>query len=182
MTPISSHSWGLTNYAIVPPGIDVSRLSTSALPMTGRVTLLMASAPWVADQFDLKGVDVLLDVAAQDKALDLILLWRGLLLDELRERIARRGIEDRVEVVTDRVNIDDYLRRAHAAVLLAKRGDIVKAYPHSLLESLVAGKPVILSDALPMADFVRQKGCGIVLDEVSSGALVAGIDGAQTRL
>ena len=104
------------------------------------------------------------------------MLWRGLLLDELRERIGRRGLEDRVEVVANRVAIDDYLRRAHAAVLLAKRGDIVKAYPHSLIESLVAGKPVILSDALPMADYVRQKGCGIVVDEVSSEALAAAVE------
>ena len=169
-------SWGLTNHTIVPPGIDVSRLRSGSLPMTDRVTLLMASAPWTADQFDLKGIDALLDAAARDKRLNLILLWRGLLLEELRERIGRRGLEDRVEVVANRVAIDDYLRRAHAAVLLAKRGDIVKAYPHSLIESLVAGKPVILSDAVPMADYVRQKGCGIVVGEVSSEALAAAVE------
>jgi glycosyltransferase involved in cell wall biosynthesis len=63
----------------------------------------------------------------------------------------------------------------HATVLPAKRSDIVKAYPHSLLESLVAGKPVILSDVLPMADFVRQHECGIVIEEVSAQTLVQAI-------
>jgi glycosyltransferase involved in cell wall biosynthesis len=102
----------------------------------------------------------------------LILLWRGLLLDQLRERVARRGIDDRVEIVPERVEIDDYLKRANAVVLAAKRSDIVKAYPHSLLESLAAGRPVILSAALPMADFVREHRCGIVVDNVTSRSLI----------
>ena len=111
----------------------------------------------------------------------LILLWRGLLLDKLLERIERLGVEDRVEVVTDRVNVNDYLRRAHAAVLLAKRGDIVKAYPHSLIESLVAGKPVVLTSALSMSDYVRQQDCGIVIDDVSVPGLLAGIEALRLR-
>ena len=174
-------SWGLTNHTIVPPGVDVSALSVGTLPLTGPLTLLMASAPWTAEQFDLKGIDALLDAAAHDKRLNLILLWRGLLYDELRERIARRGVAERVEVITNHTNVNDCLRRAHATVLVARRGDIVKAYPHSLLESLVAGKPVILSDAIPMADYVRQRGCGIVVNEASSAALAAAIEALRSN-
>ena len=55
-------------------------------------------------------------------------------------------------------------RQVHGTVLLTKRHDIVKSYPHSLIESLVATKPVILSDTIPMADYVRGKDCGIVLE------------------
>jgi glycosyltransferase involved in cell wall biosynthesis len=168
-------SWGLSNYAIVPPAIDATRITRGALPLGDEITLLMASAPWVEEQFDLKGVDDLLEAAAQMAKVKLIFLWRGLLLDQLRERIAQRGMVDRVEVVADRVEINDYLKRAHAAILPAKRSDIVKAYPHSLLESLAAGKPVILSAALPMADFVREHRCGIVLEEVTGRSLVEAI-------
>ena len=110
------------------------------------------------------------------------MIWRGLLLNELRERVERRGIGDRVEIVPERVAINDYLKRAHAAVLAAKRSDIVKAYPHSLLESLVAGKPVILSAALPMADYVRQHRCGIVVEDVSAADAHAGHRGAARAL
>ena len=49
-------SWGLSNYAVVPPAIQTAQLSRSALPLTDEMTLLMASAPWAKDQFDLKGV------------------------------------------------------------------------------------------------------------------------------
>ena len=174
-------SWGLSNYAVVPPAIETARLEQSALPLADEMTLLMASAPWAEDQFDLKGVDALLDAAVRLPKLRLILLWRGLLLKELLERVERRGIKDRVEIVPERVDINAYLSRAHATVLPAKRSDIVKAYPHSLLESLVAGKPVILSDALPMADYVRQHECGIVVEEVNEQTLVQAIEDLRAR-
>ena len=141
----------------------------------------MASAPWVEHQFDEKGVDTLLDAAARLPNLKLVLLWRGLLQEELLARIARRGIDDRVEIVSGRVNINDYLKRVHATVLLVKRSDIVKAYPHSLLESLVAGKPVILSNALPMADYVRRHSCELVLETVDVDALVAAVGRLQSQ-
>jgi glycosyltransferase involved in cell wall biosynthesis len=167
--------WGLSNWAIVPPAIDVSPLTQSVLPLEDQLTLLMASAPWVEDQFDLKGIDALLDATAAIPTLRLILLWRGLLLKELLERVHRRGLGDRVEIITERVDINRLLKRVHATALLAKRSDIVKAYPHSLLESLVAGKPVILSDALPMADYVRDQRCGLVLEDVSAATLTPAI-------
>ena len=145
-------SWGLRNYAVVRPGVATGRLAPSELPLGDELVLLMASAPWVEEQFDLKGIDVLLDAVVAAPNLKLILLWRGLLLEELRERVARRDIADRVEIVTEHVSIGDFLARAHAGVLLAKRGDIVKSYPHSLIESLMAGKPVILTEAISMAE------------------------------
>jgi glycosyltransferase involved in cell wall biosynthesis len=174
-------SWGLSNYSVVPPAIETRGLERSTLPLTDEMTLLMASAPWSEEQFDLKGVDALLDAAARLPELRLILLWRGVLLNELLERVERRGLKDRIEIVPERADINACLRRVHATVLPAKRSDIIKAYPHSLLESLVAGKPVILSDALPMADYVRQHECGIVLEEVSGEALVQAIKDLRTR-
>jgi glycosyltransferase involved in cell wall biosynthesis len=173
--------WGLSNYVVVGPGIDTSRLTQGRLPLREQMTLLMASAPWVDDQFDTKGYDALLDAVKARPTLRLILLWRGSLETELRERINARGIGDRVEVRTSGVEINDYLKRVHAAILPAKRGDIVKAFPHSLIESLVAGKPVVLSDALPMAEYVRRHDCGVVLNEVTEDALLAGIDLLQSR-
>ena len=174
-------SWGLSNSAVVPPAIDISRLTQSVLPLQDKMTLLMASAPWVEDQFDLKGIDALLDAIATLPKLRLILLWRGLLLKELVDRVERRGITGKVDIITERVAIDNYLRQAHAAVLPAKRSDIVKAYPHSLLESLIAGKPVILSESLPMADFVRNHKCGIVLAEVTEQSLIEAIQSLRKR-
>ena len=174
-------AWGVKNCTVVPPAIDAAGLTPQTLPLGTELTLLMASAPWVEEQFDTKGVDVLLEAVARDPAIRLILLWRGLLLDELMARMARLGVGDRVEVVPGHVDIGDYLKRAHAAVLLAKRSDIVKAYPHSLMESLLAGKPVILTEALPMADYVRQRDCGIVAESADSPGLLSAVEALRSR-
>ena len=173
--------WGLSNGAVVPPAIDVSIRKAPALSPDRDITLLMASAPWTEEQFDTKGVDALLDAAARDSSIKLILLWRGLFEESLRARIARLDIEDQVEVVTDHVDINDYLQRAHAAVLLAKRSDIVKAYPNSLMEALLASRPVIVTEALPIADYVRKKDCGIVAQGVTGAAILEALKALRDR-
>ena len=96
--------------------------------------------------------------------------------------VERHGVADRVAIVNRRVDVSDYLQRAHAAVLLAKRSDIVKAYPHSLIGALVAQKPVIVTNAIPMADYVRQHQCGIVLDDVCLDSVIAAIDGLKNPI
>ena len=169
-------AWGLTNYTIIPPGIDTANVVPSALPLGRELTLLMASAPWISRQFDTKGIDLLLETAAKLPFLRLILLWRGVLADELKQRVERFDLGKRVEIVNHKVDISDYLKRAHAAVLLVKDGGLVKSFPHSLFESLVAGKPVLISDTIAMADFVSNRQCGIVVTEMTIAALVLAIE------
>lgn len=127
-------------------------------------------------QFDLKGIDVLLEAVAKLPNLRLILLWRGLLYHELIERIQRLGISDKVEIINHYVDVNEYLKRAHATVLLAKQADIVKSFPNSLMESLTAGKPVLVSDTIPIADMVQINQCGIVVKDIRFQGLVEAIN------
>jgi glycosyltransferase involved in cell wall biosynthesis len=169
-------SWGLTNYAIISPGIDTSGFASAALPLDRELTLLMASAPWSRRQFDLKGVDLLLATVAKLPFLRLILLWRGVLADELAKRVERLDIGKRVEIVNRKVNVNDYLEKVHATVVLAKNGGIVRSFPHSLIESLIAGKPVLLSDTIAMSDYVSNRQCGVVVRDMSMAALSSAIE------
>jgi glycosyltransferase involved in cell wall biosynthesis len=169
-------SWGLTNYTIVPPAIETAQLRPTILPLDSELTLLMASAPWHKRQFATKGIDLLLAAVAEHPFLRLILLWRGVLADELATRVARLDIEDRVEIVNRKVDVGHYLNRAHATVLLVQNGGLVKSFPHSLMESLVAGKPVLLSNTIAMADFVTRRQCGIVPARLDTAALRSAIE------
>jgi glycosyltransferase involved in cell wall biosynthesis len=169
-------AWGLTNYSIVPPGVDTAGVTPTALPLGQELVLLMASAPWHSRQFHSKGIDLLLATAARLPFLRLILLWRGVLVDEITSRVQRYDIGNRVEVVNRKVNINDYLKKAHATVLLANNGGLVKAFPHSLVESIAAGKPVLLSDTIAMADYVRNHHCGVVVPAMTFEALTAAIE------
>ncbi len=169
-------SWGLTNYAIIPPGIAASALIPPKLPLGRELILLMASAPWTGRQFDLKGIDLLLATVAKLPFLRIILLWRGMLEDQLALRVQRLGLKQRVEIVNRKVDVGDYLKKVHATVLLVKNGGIVKSFPHSLIESLLAGKPVLLSDTIAMSDYASNQKCGVVVRDLEFGALAAAID------
>jgi glycosyltransferase involved in cell wall biosynthesis len=156
--------------------IETAGLAPATLPLDRELTLLMASAPWIGKQFDLKGIDLLLAAAAKLPFLRLILLWRGVLADELARRVERLGVANRVEIVNRKVNVNDYLKKAHAAVVLARNGGVVRSFPHSLIESLLAGKPVLLSETIAMADYVRSGRCGVVVPDMSMAALTSAID------
>ncbi len=167
---------GLGNVHRVRSGIDVHRFSHHPLPLEGEIHLLMASAPWTRAQFRAKGVDALLGAVAAEPRLRLTLLWRGVLADEARRRIRERGLEDRVKLIDRLVDVDEVLAGVHATVNLADRGDVVKAFPHSLMESLAAGKPVLVSREIPMADYVEAKGAGVVVEAMSAGAVLTALE------
>jgi glycosyltransferase involved in cell wall biosynthesis len=164
----------LRNAHVIRPGIDTSRFSPTPPPAGPGLALLAGSAPWTRAQFVTKGVEALLAAAEARPDLRLVFLWRGLFFEEMQERVARRGLERRVEVINRRVEVNEVLARVHAAVALASDATLVKAFPHSLLESLAAGRPVLVSRALPMADYAERTGCGQVVERVSAeGVLVA---------
>ena len=167
--------WGLENVHVIRPGIDTSRFSPVAPPTGPGFTLLAGSAPWTEAQFRSKGVEALLAAAEAHPDLWLVFLWRDMFFETMQTRVAQCGLQRRVEVINRWVDVNEILARVHAAVVLAADTTLVKAFPHSLLEALAAGRPVLVSRALPMADYVAQIGCGQVVEEVSPEAVLAAL-------
>ena len=159
-------TWHIPNVALIRPGIEVARFSYSPPPSGTPFTLLMASAPWTLPQFQSKGVDALLEVAQRHPGLRLVFLWRGVLFNEMQHRVRAKGLETRVEIINEVVDVNAILSRVHAAVVFASDETLIKAYPHSLLEALAAGKPVIISRIIPMAEQVERCECGQVVDHL----------------
>lgn len=163
---------GYRNLHLVRPAIDTGRFHYQPLPVEpGSLTLLVGSAPWTLAQFEHKGVNTLLALAQQMPGLRLIFLWRGLHLEALQDRIRQAGLQKRVEVINQWIDVDQALSQVHAAIVLADHPTIVKAYPHSLIESLAAGKPVIASQAIPMADYVIEHNCGKTVEKLEVAAV-----------
>jgi len=169
-------SWGLENVALVRPGVDTGRFTYSPLPLRSEITLMVGSAPWTKRQFHTKGVDALLLAAKQAPHLRLVFLWRGVLADEIERRVRQMNLTKQVSVLNRMVDVNEVLAGVHASVTLATAPDIVKSYPHSLLESLSAGKPVLVSRAIPMADYVERSGCGVVVESVSPKCILTAIE------
>ncbi|WP_420645719.1 glycosyltransferase [Candidatus Leptofilum sp.] len=174
-------AWGIDNTAVIHSGIDISQFHYQPPPADAPFTLMMASAPWTKAQFRSKGIDALLATAQEYPDLHLIFLWRGLLADEMRQRIAQANLRERVTLLNERVNVNDILSRVHASILLADNPALVKAFPHSLLESLVAGKPVLVSPTMALADYVAANECGVVVTAVSSQAILQALNQLQSQ-
>ena len=162
------------HFRIIRPGIATERFNPMPLVFRDELVLLVGSAPWINRQFQTKGIDLLLD-AARILPLRLVFLWRGILRDELERRVARHRLNARVEIINEATDVNLVLARVHATVVLASTENQVKAYPHSLMESLAAGKPVLVSGCIPMADYVATTQCGEVVAQLSLEVLQAAI-------
>jgi glycosyltransferase involved in cell wall biosynthesis len=167
--------WGITNVETAGPLIDVTSFGYRPPAADAPFTLMMGSAPWTEEQFHSKGVDALLEAARRRPHLHLIFLWRGVLAQEMNRRVERAGLRDRVQVLNKIVEVNEVLARAHATVVLAAEETLIKAYPHSLLESLAAGKPVLVSRLIPMAQMVAETGCGQVVESVNVENVLAAV-------
>jgi glycosyltransferase involved in cell wall biosynthesis len=165
-------SWGLDNCYLVRPGIDKSRFTFSPLPLHSEIRLMVGSAPWAQTQFRTKGVNALLSAAKQSSNLQLVFLWRGVLAEEMERRVRRMNLEKQVVVLNKRVDVNEVLANVHASITLAASPAIVRSYPHSLMDSLAAGKPILVSRALPMSDYVEQTGCGKVVESVTPESIL----------
>lgn len=168
--------WGIENAIVIHTGIDTNRFTFQPPPDDTPFTLMMGSAPWTNAQFHSKGIDALLAVAQQRPNLHLIFLWRGRLVNEMISRVQQANLSERVTVLNEKVNVNDILSRVHASIVLAEDQVLVKAFPHSLLESLVAGKPVLVSQTLALADYVKANECGVVVPDVTPQAILQAID------
>ena len=181
-------SLGIKNYHLIRPSIDVSCFKFTPVSHHSKFVLMSGSAPWTKAQFALKGVEALFTAIRNLPELHLVLLWRGLFLEELKTRICEHRLENRVKIINKKVDVNDVLGRVHASIVLASRHQIVKAYPHSLLESLAAGKPVIVSQSIPMADYVGETATGVIVPQVTPNdveqaiqRLMSGYEGFQSN-
>lgn len=173
--------WGIENSFLVRPGVDTARFHYQPCPLQKDIRLMVASAPWTMAQFRSKGVDALLKAAQQAPYLRLIFLWRGVLTDEMTSRIQAMGLSQQVTVIDKLTDVNAILTNVHAAITLADKPGIIKSYPHSLLDSLAAGKPVLVSQAIPMADYVTETGCGVVVSSVTPNAILEAIEALRQQ-
>ncbi|MGH9465612.1 MAG: glycosyltransferase [Thermoanaerobaculia bacterium] len=172
---------GFPYVTVVPSPAHLDGIQRLPAPPPPPLALVAGSAPWTRRQFASKGVDLLLAAARRRPELSLTFLWRGVLEDAMARRHRRTGLGDRVRVVRERVAVGALLAASHAAVVLAARPRLVKAYPHSLLEALAAGRPILASACLPIAVWAERHGCGIGVPELSTAALEGALDRLESR-
>jgi glycosyltransferase involved in cell wall biosynthesis len=117
-----------------------------------------------------------LSAAKQSPNLQLVFLWRGVLAEEMERRVRRMNLEKQVVVLNKQVDVNEILASVHASITLAASPAIVRSYPHSLMDSLAAGKPILVSRAIPMSDYVERTGCGKVVESVTPESILTAVE------
>jgi glycosyltransferase involved in cell wall biosynthesis len=178
---------GIQNVMVSPPFVNFQKVKLTVPPLP--FTLLMASAPWEKSQFKSKGVLLLIELLGRIPELQIIFIWRDILFDDMNRLVRLSPYADQMTLINERVDMLSYLEKSHAVVLLAEQAALVKSYPHSLMEGLLAGRPVVTSPTIAMSRLVAEKGYGEVLNsfsldalEVAVRKLMDGFDSYQQQL
>lgn len=120
-----------------------------------------------------KGVDYLIDALAQIPGIRLAVAGDGPQLAALRTRADQRGVADRVEflgeVSHERLTV--YFRAADYMILYSG----YEGLSHTILESLLAGTPVIASARGGNPEIVRDGVNGLLVKHPDTDALVAAL-------
>lgn len=150
------------------PGIQIDNNSEiTSVPDYDNFRLLMASAPHSLGQFKSKKIFLLLDYVQQHTDIELVLLWRGLHSHKIKQLIESRMLGNRVTLVDEYVDVKPYYDRSHATVLLCDEDGVVKNYPHSLIESINYGRPIITSHKIEMSKIINEYNLGLALEDHS---------------
>ena len=169
-------SRGMHDVHVIRPGINLSLIKSMPPPeQDSEFVILAGSAPWTRDQFEGKGFDLLLELLHRIPQVRMVCLWRGILYREWDARIRRAGLAGRVEIINEKTEISRVFSQCHCAVVLALQPGLVKSFPNSLMEALAAGRPIIVSRAIPMSHYVEATGCGRVIETLTPEDLVSAV-------
>ena len=167
-------SIGTIDVGISPPFVDFQK---NILPVPDEpFTLLMASAPWEKSQFKTKGIHLILEALNRIPDLHVVFIWRHILFEEMRDIVQESPNRDRIKLINRHVDIAAELSNVHAVILLAQFSSLVKSFPHSLMEGLLSGRPVLTTASIPIGKEISDHNYGEVLQSFSIEALEDGIE------
>lgn len=175
-------SKGLNNVKIIKPGIDLNLIhfnKSDVFDKNKPLKIIIASAPWTRNQIKSKGIINLLQLIKSEN-IELTLVLRGHFEKEIRELIRNFNAEESVQIINGKIDVPGLMKQHHVVVLLSEESAIVKSYPHSLVEGLSVGIPVVVSDTIAMADMVRENGLGEVVRGISSASLSNAMSSIRT--
>jgi glycosyltransferase involved in cell wall biosynthesis len=153
---------------VIYPGVDLD-LFREFPPPSLPWKCLFASSPENADEIHTKGVDLLLDLASQEPALEITLVWRpfGRRSHTALDFVHRAGLAN-VRILEGRVaDMHRLYGQHHFTVAPFRR--VGKPCPNSILESLACGRPALVSRFVDIGSLLESEGAGITFPQTKEG-------------
>ncbi len=148
---------------LIYPPVDLA--SFSYTPASGKFKILYASCPTRTEDFEKRGIDLLIDFAEQNGSTDILLAWRSGAVRKMQDILSQKKIKNMLiknEIVK---NMNTEYAQAHATIIpYTQFDDFLKLIPNSALESLAAGKPLLVSSKTELAAMVKKYRCGVVFE------------------
>ena len=161
---------------VVFPFIDLNKFKNTDPQNLNKFKILFASAPQDKGNFEGKGVPLLLEsfkefVKYNDAILYIV--WRGVCIDKLYDKINELKLEDYIEVIDDIVFMPEMYAKSHITVIpyLHLKGS--PEIPLSAVESMACGRPVVTTNIAEIAEIVKKYKCGCVSEPIKSDFLEA---------
>jgi len=170
---IASSLGGIKAQTILP-GIIVNNFKFHS-PPEGNFKLLFASSPLGSVHFESRGIYLMIEALKVLSDTEVVCLWRRRQYDEMKKLVDEKGFSGRIKIVDQVVDVNKTLANVHATVAPFVTFKENKSYPNSIITSLAAGKPVMVSNQIPIAQIVEEEGCGVVIDPTAN-AFIDGIN------
>ena len=159
---------------LIYPGFEIKPY----VPAPGPFTILFATAPFDKNEFLNRGIFLIINAAQSLAGVRFRLIWRDGEHERLLKLIADAGVTN-IEVHNGYIpDMDAQYCETHATILPGLDEHSLKPCPHSGLESLAHGKPLLVSRPTSIAGLVERMNGGIVF-EPNSRSLVSAITELQ---
>lgn len=155
---------GLGNVICIAPGLNLSHIKPQ--PKRKNRTpfkILTASAPWERSQIEKKGYPLIFQFLKKNEDFHFTILLRGTFEEELKQLAKEYQVSSRCTFINKKVDVNSYFKEIDATLLITNQQEIIKAYPHSLIESLAANKPIITTENIAIGRFTKNHTCGVTL-------------------
>lgn len=168
-----SHGFDPHKVKVIYPGVDVTNFNHDGLIPPEPFKILFASSPVSLEYMEPRGIRLLLEAAKIKKDVEFILAWRkwGNTLPLLQQWIRELSLSNVKVIYEDIGDMRGLYRNAHATVLPFTTEKLTKSCPNSAIESLAAGRPVLLSDNVGISDVIDQENCGVIFSPHVEGLI-----------
>ena len=160
-----------TSIRLIRPGFEIASYVPARVPFR----LLFASSPFGKHQFLGRGIYLILEAAQRLRDVEFLIVWRESYAQRLVSLVHERQLSN-VKVRDGYVpNMGEVYDSVHGSIIPALDYGSVKPCPHSGVESLAHGKPIVTSSMCSLASIVRRRECGVCC-EPNTEDLVAAIE------
>jgi glycosyltransferase involved in cell wall biosynthesis len=133
-------------------------------PATGTFKILFATSPPNLHGFLSRGVYLLIQVAKQLPHVRFVLVWRESNYEKLANLLAEANVSN-IEVLNGYIpDMEEVYASVHAAILPGLATNSLKPCPHSGLDALAHGKPILVSQPTSIADLIQKNRCGLAFE------------------